>query len=1029
MSIDPSSSAQKIRTFLIADIRGYTAFTQQRGDEAAAVLAARFAAIVREVVTRGDGEVVELRGDEALCVFDSPRASIRCAVSMQQRFADEIRANPDLPLRVGIGIDAGEAVAVEGGFRGGALNLAARLCSLAKPGEVLVSQGVVLFARQVDDIEYVDQGRVTLKGLREPVQYYRARFDLDMPPPPGEEAGRSRSQVAAIALVIVVLAAVAGLAAVLHHGGASAAVPEVGDNGVAQFDAGGRVVGQASFADPPGGVAIGLGRVWATDPAGDALREIDPTTSRAAGSPIQIGSSPTGVAISGGRVWVVDGGERRVAEYDPRSGKIIRSVAVGNGAGPIVAVTDGVWVVNSADGTAQRIAAGSGQVSAPIPVGSAPSAIAVGQGAVWVTDEADGSLVRIDQRTLQVTRLAVGQTPASVAVGAGAVWVANTIDNTVTQVRLPSLQIEKIPVTAPTTIAFGGDTVWVASRQTSTLTRIDPSTATVAATARTGAPTSSLVTADDRLWATTSSAPSSHRGGTLRIGLNQGLDSIDPAVSFYAPAWQVIANTNDGLVGFRRVGGGAGAVVVPDLAIAIPVPTDNGRTYTFQVRRGIRYSTGGTVKPSDFRSSLERALEVPGGPAGYFLTSIVGAAHCISAPSTCSLKGGVVADDAAGTVTIHLTRPDWSLLDELSLPFADAVPAGTPAPANNRPVPATGPYQVTAYTPDHQLTLTRNPHYRPWSEQAQPEGFPDRMTWYLSLPTARQAAMVAHGSLDVALGDPQNPGLDPVIARLATQFPDQAHIYTRVQIYAFLLDTRKPPFNNVLARRAINFAIDRRKARLALGGPSAGQITCQMLPPNIPGYQPYCPYTKAGSDSGVWTQPDLARARRLVARSGTAGEHVTVSAQAADSSLAGILVSALRALGYDVRLDARGTVRDYNQQVGSAQGVQAGPYPYVDDYPAPSDFLTLQFACDSAVNVSHYCNPALDREMERAGRLESSAPSQAALLWQHIDQQVTDQAPWIPLVNDRRIDYLSAHVSNYQHHPQWGMLTDQLWLR
>ena len=122
------------------------------------------------------------------------------------------------------------------------------------------------------------------------------------------------------------------------------------------------MVGQASFADPPGGVAIGLGRVWATDPAGDALREIDPTTSRAAGSPIQIGSSPTGVAISGGRVWVVDGGERRVAEYDPRSGKIIRSVAVGNGAGPIVAVTDGVWVVNSADGTAQRIAAGSGQV-------------------------------------------------------------------------------------------------------------------------------------------------------------------------------------------------------------------------------------------------------------------------------------------------------------------------------------------------------------------------------------------------------------------------------------------------------------------------------------------------------------------------------------------------------------------------------------------------------------------------------------------------------------------------------------------
>ena len=170
-----------VRTFVIADVRGYTTFTQANGDEAGARLAARFAEVTRECVTDAGGELVELRGDEALTVFDSPRAALRTAIALQRRFADEMRVDPALPLRVGIGIDAGEAVPVEGGYRGGALNLAARLCSLAVPGDVLISEGVVLLARHVEDVEYVDQGRVSLKGLREPVRYYRAEFELDLP--------------------------------------------------------------------------------------------------------------------------------------------------------------------------------------------------------------------------------------------------------------------------------------------------------------------------------------------------------------------------------------------------------------------------------------------------------------------------------------------------------------------------------------------------------------------------------------------------------------------------------------------------------------------------------------------------------------------------------------------------------------------------------------------------------------------------------------------------------------------------------
>jgi WD40 repeat protein/class 3 adenylate cyclase len=164
-----------IKTFLIADVRGYTRFTQERGDEAAARLATRFAELAREAVEAAGGTLVELRGDEALAVFDSARQALRAAADLQERFVAETVADPSLPLAVGIGLDAGEAVAVDGGYRGGALNLAARLCSLAGPGEVLVSPGVAHLARKVEGLDYVERGSVRLKGLEKPVDVVAVR--------------------------------------------------------------------------------------------------------------------------------------------------------------------------------------------------------------------------------------------------------------------------------------------------------------------------------------------------------------------------------------------------------------------------------------------------------------------------------------------------------------------------------------------------------------------------------------------------------------------------------------------------------------------------------------------------------------------------------------------------------------------------------------------------------------------------------------------------------------------------------------
>jgi class 3 adenylate cyclase len=165
-----------VRTFLIADIRGYSGFTAEHGDEAAAVLVTRFSDIVREGVQLRGGQLIEIRGDEALAVFESARQAIRAAIDLQMRFAEETDDNPDIPMRVGIGIDSGEAIPTEdgsGSFRGAALNVAARLCAMAHGGEVIVSEGTSHLAGRLTGLRYIDQGRAHLKGISDPMRIKR----------------------------------------------------------------------------------------------------------------------------------------------------------------------------------------------------------------------------------------------------------------------------------------------------------------------------------------------------------------------------------------------------------------------------------------------------------------------------------------------------------------------------------------------------------------------------------------------------------------------------------------------------------------------------------------------------------------------------------------------------------------------------------------------------------------------------------------------------------------------------------------
>ncbi len=153
------------RAFLIADVRGYTRFTREHGDAESARLVIRFADLARDAVAARGGRVIELRGDEALAVFTSPVQAVRAAIELLAACAEEEAADPTLPLHVGVGIDAGAAIPVEDGFRGSPLNAAARLCSIAAAGQIMITAAVAERAGMVDDARFESRGLVELKGF------------------------------------------------------------------------------------------------------------------------------------------------------------------------------------------------------------------------------------------------------------------------------------------------------------------------------------------------------------------------------------------------------------------------------------------------------------------------------------------------------------------------------------------------------------------------------------------------------------------------------------------------------------------------------------------------------------------------------------------------------------------------------------------------------------------------------------------------------------------------------------------------
>jgi len=390
-------------------------------------------------------------------------------------------------------------------------------------------------------------------------------------------------------------------------------------------------------------------------------------------------------------------------------------------------------------------------------------------------------------------------------------------------------------------------------------------------------------------------------------------DYLDPQLSYTFEGWNAMYDTYIPLLTYRHASGRAGSEVIPGLARGLPRISDGGKKYVLFLRKGLRYSNGRPVRASDFAYTVRRMRRLYSGGTPFFADI-----------------QRIVTNDRTGRIAIRLDRRRGTFTYELALPFVALVPSGTPMyDLSADPPPATGPYVIDSSEPGVGWSYRRNPQWGAHNAQLLPQlpsGHMDR----IKVEVIRNGAAQVKGLEDGRIDWIQNPPPSNLFARIKGRYGGtQFRLEPTLSLYYFWMNTKKPPFDDLRVRRAVNYAVD----PVALARVYGDQVapTQQILPPGMPGYRKFELYPH-----------NLKKARRLIAKADPGDREITVWTDSeAPNSEAGIYYAeVLRKIGFRVHLRVLGA-DSYFTAIGrtSRPDLDTGWSDWFEDYPHPNDFF------------------------------------------------------------------------------------------
>jgi ABC-type transport system substrate-binding protein len=491
------------------------------------------------------------------------------------------------------------------------------------------------------------------------------------------------------------------------------------------------------------------------------------------------------------------------------------------------------------------------------------------------------------------------------------------------------------------------------------------------------------------------------RGGTLRVDLRSDWGVVDPTLAYNTTTWQLLNATQLKLMGFPDRAGSAGTRLVPEAAAAFPRISKDGRTYSFRIRSGFRFSDGKPVTARNFAYAFTRALSPKmQSPAAAFLSD-------------------VARYRASGQVlTVTLKRPAPDFLARLTTPFFSALPLSLPLDADGvgAPLVSAGPYVLKEWTPQRTALVVRNPYWQrdrqPWKSLGRPANV-DRMVFEVGNSLDATRLRLERGDVDLG-------GIAPAAAsELAEKYginKGRFHVAPTLLTFYLALNNEQPLFrNNPALRRAVNHALDRQHL-VRQHGFLAGSRTDQILPPGMPGYR----------DANLYSlkAPNLAVAKRLASGRTRGGKARMYTFNFAPGpQVAQVVQFNLKQIGLDVEIETYDRGVQYAKMGTRGEKFDLGLDAWSADYADPSNFLNVlldgtRISKENNTNVSYFDNRGVNRRLAKAASLfgPSRLDAYAAL-----DRQIMrEHAPLAPYVNMSAKAFTSAGLGCFTHSNVYG---------
>jgi ABC-type transport system substrate-binding protein/tRNA A-37 threonylcarbamoyl transferase component Bud32 len=813
-----------------------------------------------------------------------------------------------------------------------------------------------------------------------------------------------------------------------------------------------------------------------------ALTLVDASTHRTV-SEVSLGSAGAGgpgttasdIAFSGSSAWVLTGAEQRLVRVDLATRKVVKTVGLPSIPGSRLAVGAGsIWLTESAGPGVWRIDARTGTLLKPFTVEGQGRGIAFGAGSLWLTR--DTHVIRVDPRNGRVvTRILVPFEPtwlaygdgalwaasgsvgyvgkidpavnrisktqrlhgwlSDLAVGGGFVWATTIPDGTIFKLAESDLSVQSgIPGGVdPERISFGGNRLWIANSQGNALSVIDATSVDRSQLTAAAAP-SFVRYRRGLLWS--GAGPAVPRlahvsGPELRVSTPKIFTDADPSTGTGAWNAQLFFETCANLLNYPDAQGSEGARLRPEIAAAMPTISPDGRTYTFRVRPGFRFSPpsdgsdGSLYHPAanqpvtarTIRYTFERALspklkDPPGAP---FVSDLVGLA-AFRAGKASHISGIAVRGD---TISFTLTRPAGNFLDRISRHYFCPVPLGFPVVPDGLtgPIPSAGPYYPQSMN-DNREVLLRNPNYhgdRPRNAV--------RIVYSYGTPTPQAIFQVDAGELDLLVGD--FDGYSPLahgstLDRLygpgstAAHHGKQRYFLEQMPfLHELVFNTNRSLFRDARLRRAVSYALDRP----ALAAVRAEAPADQIVPAGVRGFPAGAAYPLRG--------PDLTTARRLA---GTRARHAVLYSPCAGffDPAAAIVRKDLARIGIRVSIthsdDCGGVYAGETKWADLVLSFFGAPRSGAAGERDPEPFVVGALAAGhegAAIGPGPWTDSSFRRRVDRAHALRGRARLDA---YRRLDLELMRAAPFAVYGSNVTQEYVSSRIGCTLRQGAYGFL-------